>query len=470
VLRHRAQHDRDRDDHEDAEEARHSVERTVRLVHRELHRIACSDHHLGALRRGLLDVGDSVLEVRLDLPGCASNLDCGQSDRPAAVRRHLAHSHSGVARMRQRGSIPASAVGPPLPLNVRPSPPGRAIQPGRDGLEPARRGDSATPAARRRGNGRRLPGANGGRTAIGDRAGGPGALMAPGSGSRGQQPPGGDRRTGEVAAGSIAMGLGGYLAARGEADHYDRERRREEAEVVEKRAAEEAEVMGILAAYGVDEAAGAAVVEALKRQPSRWVDFMMRFDSGSIGPARDGPWAVRPRSVARTSWAACSRCCPTCSSGTRRGAAAVHRPHARRAARLRLRERPVHRRARSALGRADGDDRRHRRCRRLRTGPAVRLIPARAGPACRGNRPRPSTRHGWTARRVTDGPRPRLVHPADDGDRGQRQTVEQNDCRPVAGGQRDGVEGQGPTAGWRRWSVRAWTWWSAVACGARSTP
>src|SRR6516225_9186009 len=68
----------------------------------------------------------------------------------------------------------------------------------------------------------------------------------------------------EVAAGSIAMGLGGYLAARGEADHYERERRREEAEVVEKTAAEEAEVVDILSAYGVGEAGSAAVVEALK--------------------------------------------------------------------------------------------------------------------------------------------------------------------------------------------------------------
>lgn len=88
----------------------------------------------------------------------------------------------------------------------------------------------------------------------------------------------------EVAAGSVAMGLGGYLAARGEADHYELERRREEAEVIGKPAAEESEVVDMLAAYGVDEATSAAVVEALKRQPSRWVDFMMRFELGLERP------------------------------------------------------------------------------------------------------------------------------------------------------------------------------------------
>jgi vacuolar iron transporter family protein len=82
----------------------------------------------------------------------------------------------------------------------------------------------------------------------------------------------------EVAAGSIAMGLGGYLAARGEAEHYERERRREEREVLEKRGAELAEVEGILRSYGVGEAESAAVARALGEKPGRWVDFMMRFE------------------------------------------------------------------------------------------------------------------------------------------------------------------------------------------------
>src|SRR6266487_94408 len=44
------------------------------------------------------------------------------------------------------------------------------------------------------------------------------------------------------------------------------------------------EGLAILTAYGVDEGAGVAVVEALKRQPSRWVDFMMRFELGLERP------------------------------------------------------------------------------------------------------------------------------------------------------------------------------------------
>jgi VIT1/CCC1 family predicted Fe2+/Mn2+ transporter len=89
----------------------------------------------------------------------------------------------------------------------------------------------------------------------------------------------------EVAAGSIAMGLGGYLAARGDAEHYDRERRREEAEVIERQDAERAEVVDILADYGVEGDAALAVLAALERQPSSWVDFMMRFELGLERPS-----------------------------------------------------------------------------------------------------------------------------------------------------------------------------------------
>ena len=46
----------------------------------------------------------------------------------------------------------------------------------------------------------------------------------------------------EIAAGSIAMGLGGYLAARSDAEHYASERRREQAEVRDIPAAEAREV------------------------------------------------------------------------------------------------------------------------------------------------------------------------------------------------------------------------------------
>jgi VIT1/CCC1 family predicted Fe2+/Mn2+ transporter len=88
----------------------------------------------------------------------------------------------------------------------------------------------------------------------------------------------------EIAAGSIAMGLGGYLAARGEAEHYASERRREQTEVHEKPAAEEAEITAIFANYGIEPEESAPVVKALRRHPQAWVDFMMRFELGLERP------------------------------------------------------------------------------------------------------------------------------------------------------------------------------------------
>lgn len=88
----------------------------------------------------------------------------------------------------------------------------------------------------------------------------------------------------EIAAGSIAMGLGGYLAARGDAEHYVAERRREEREVVERTHDEEEEIYEIFEEYGVEQAATMPVLEALKRRPQAWVDFMMRFELGLEEP------------------------------------------------------------------------------------------------------------------------------------------------------------------------------------------
>ena len=88
----------------------------------------------------------------------------------------------------------------------------------------------------------------------------------------------------EIAAGSIAMGLGGYLAARSDAEHYQSERRREQDEVKNQVRAEEAEVIQALAAYGVNETEAAPVVAALRRDPDKWVDFMMRFELGLEEP------------------------------------------------------------------------------------------------------------------------------------------------------------------------------------------
>jgi VIT1/CCC1 family predicted Fe2+/Mn2+ transporter len=88
----------------------------------------------------------------------------------------------------------------------------------------------------------------------------------------------------EIAAGSIAMGLGGYLAARSDAEHYASERAREEREVLEKPAAEAAEVREVFASYGLSAEESEPVVRALTAKPDAWVDFMMRFELGLETP------------------------------------------------------------------------------------------------------------------------------------------------------------------------------------------
>jgi VIT1/CCC1 family predicted Fe2+/Mn2+ transporter len=88
----------------------------------------------------------------------------------------------------------------------------------------------------------------------------------------------------EIAAGSIAMGLGGYLAARSDAEHYAAELAREEREVVEKPAAEVAEVEEIFSAYGLQPAQVAPVLAAFRARPRAWVDFMMKFELGLERP------------------------------------------------------------------------------------------------------------------------------------------------------------------------------------------
>ena len=88
----------------------------------------------------------------------------------------------------------------------------------------------------------------------------------------------------EIAAGSIAMGLGGYLAAKSDAEHYVSEKKREEHEVKEKPHVEAAEVAEIFRSYGLTHEESKPVVDALIRQPEAWVDFMMRFELGLEEP------------------------------------------------------------------------------------------------------------------------------------------------------------------------------------------
>jgi VIT1/CCC1 family predicted Fe2+/Mn2+ transporter len=88
----------------------------------------------------------------------------------------------------------------------------------------------------------------------------------------------------EVAAGAIAMGLGGYLAARTDAEHFASERAREEREAQEMPETEAAEVADVFRSYGLNDDTVAAVVTAIRADRRRWVDFMMRFELGLEEP------------------------------------------------------------------------------------------------------------------------------------------------------------------------------------------
>ena len=89
----------------------------------------------------------------------------------------------------------------------------------------------------------------------------------------------------EIAAGSIAMGLGGYLAARGDAEHYASELQREQTEIVTRPGDEAEEIYEIFERYEVPREAARPVLEALQRTPEKYVDFMMRFELGLEAPA-----------------------------------------------------------------------------------------------------------------------------------------------------------------------------------------
>ena len=98
----------------------------------------------------------------------------------------------------------------------------------------------------------------------------------------------------EVAAGAIAMGLGGYLAARTDAEHFVSERAREERETEEMPEKEAAEVADVLRSYGLEDDKVAPVVNSIRADKKRWVDFMMRFE---LGPGGAGPEAGQPNSA-----------------------------------------------------------------------------------------------------------------------------------------------------------------------------
>src|SRR5277367_3378354 len=95
----------------------------------------------------------------------------------------------------------------------------------------------------------------------------------------------------EIAAGSIAMGLGGYLAAKNDADHYMSELKREQLEVEEIPDEEAREVLEVFQSYGLTHAEAVPIVDSLRLRPKQWIDFMMRFELGLEPP--DAKRAVR---------------------------------------------------------------------------------------------------------------------------------------------------------------------------------
>jgi VIT1/CCC1 family predicted Fe2+/Mn2+ transporter len=88
----------------------------------------------------------------------------------------------------------------------------------------------------------------------------------------------------EIAAGSIAMGLGGYLAARSDAEHYAKEQETEQHEVETIPDVEAEEVEQVLLTYGLEKEQSELVANALRQRPSAWIDFMMRFELGLEKP------------------------------------------------------------------------------------------------------------------------------------------------------------------------------------------
>jgi vacuolar iron transporter family protein len=88
----------------------------------------------------------------------------------------------------------------------------------------------------------------------------------------------------EIVAGSIAMGLGGYLAGKTEIDHYNAEQKREEWEVDNLPEKEKEEVRVIFAEMGMTEETQKQIVEEMAKDKAKWVDFMMRYELGLEKP------------------------------------------------------------------------------------------------------------------------------------------------------------------------------------------
>ena len=88
----------------------------------------------------------------------------------------------------------------------------------------------------------------------------------------------------EIVAGSIAMGLGGFLAGQTEQEHYESELKREYEEVERVPEREKEEIREVFEGYGLTPEAQEIVVEAISKDKDKWVDFMMRFELGLEKP------------------------------------------------------------------------------------------------------------------------------------------------------------------------------------------
>jgi VIT1/CCC1 family predicted Fe2+/Mn2+ transporter len=88
----------------------------------------------------------------------------------------------------------------------------------------------------------------------------------------------------EIVAGAISMGLGGYLAARGESEHYHSELQRERYETEYRMEDEKREIVDIFAAYGISKEESLPLIQGLEKNPAAMVDFMMKFELGLEKP------------------------------------------------------------------------------------------------------------------------------------------------------------------------------------------
>ena len=88
----------------------------------------------------------------------------------------------------------------------------------------------------------------------------------------------------EIVAGSIAMGMGGYLAARTDYEHYTTKQQRENWEIDQLPDREKEEVAEVFRNYDMDDVHIQPILDAMNNNREQWLDFMMRFELGLEAP------------------------------------------------------------------------------------------------------------------------------------------------------------------------------------------